>query len=39
VFYYDQNERIVEVKKYDMIRKNVSEDYKVPVQVHTYEYD
>ena len=39
VFYYDQNERIVEVKKYDMIRKNVSEDYKIPVQVHTYEYD
>ena len=39
VFYYDENERIVEVKKYDMIRKNISEDYKVPVQVHTYEYD
>ena len=39
VFYYDENERIVEIKKYDMIRKNVSEDYKIPVQVHTYEYD
>ena len=39
VFYYDKNERIAEVKKYDMIRKNVSKDYKIPVQVHTYEYD
>ena len=39
VFYYDENERIVEMKKYDMIRKNVSEDYIIPVQVHTYEYD
>ncbi len=39
VFYYDENERIVEIKKYDMIRKNISEDYKVPVQVHIYEYD
>ena len=39
VFYYDENERVVEIKKYDMIRKNNSEDYKIPVQVHTYEYD
>ena len=39
VFYYDKNERIIEIKKYDMIRKNISEDYKVPIQVHTYEYE
>ena len=39
VFYYDENERIVEVKKYDMIRKNISNDYKIPVQVHIYEYE
>ena len=39
VFYYDKNQRIIEIKKYDMIKKNISEDYKVPMQVHTYEYD
>ena len=39
VFYYDKNERIIEIKKYDVIRKNISEDYKVPMQVHTYEYE
>ena len=39
VFYYDENEKIIEIKKYDMIRRNASEDYKVPMKVHTYEYD
>ena len=39
VFYYDERDRIVEIKKYDMLRRNVSEDYKVPIRVHTYEYD
>ncbi len=39
VFHYDKNGRIVKIKKYDMIRKNVSEDYKIPVQVHVYEYN
>ena len=39
VFYYDEKDRVVEIKKYDMLRRNVSEDYKVPIRVHTYEYD
>ena len=39
VFYYDEKDRVVEIKKYDMLRRNISEDYKVPIRVHTYEYD
>ena len=39
VFYYDKDERIIELKKYDMVRRSSSIDYKVPVQIYTYEYD
>ena len=39
VFYYDENGKIIEIKKYDMVRRSASEDYKTPFQVHTYEYD
>ncbi len=39
VYYYDENERIVEIKKYDMVRRSISRAYQVPIQVHTYEYD
>ena len=39
VFYYDKNKRIVEIKKYDMIRKNNPKNDNIPVQVHTYEYN
>ena len=39
VFYYDEDERIIELKKYDMVRRSSSEDYKVPIQIYTYEYD
>ncbi len=39
VFYYDEKERIIEIKKYDMIRKTSSKDYNIPIRVHTYEYN
>ena len=39
VFYYDKNEKIIEVKKYDMVRRSISENNKVPMQIHAYEYE
>ena len=39
VYYYDVNDRIIEIKKYDMIKRDLSEEYKIPIRVHTYEYE
>ena len=39
VFYYDKNQKIIEVKKYDMVRRSISENNKVPMQIHAYEYE
>ena len=39
VYYYDDNDRIIEIKKYDMIRRSRSENEKIPIRVHTYEYE
>ena len=34
-----KNEKIIEVKKYDMVRRSISENNKVPMQIHAYEYE
>ena len=39
VYFYDEIDRIVELKNYDMIRRGRSENYEIPVKVHTYEYE
>ncbi len=39
VYYYDNNNNIIEIKQYDMIRREISEKYKIPIRVHTYEYE
>ena len=39
VYYYDNNNKIIEIKQYDMIRREISEKYKIPIRVHTYEYE
>ena len=39
VYYYDEKGRINEIKNYDMIRRGREENEKIPIRVHTYEYD
>ncbi len=39
VYYYNEKDKIIEIKKYDMIRRDISEEYKIPIRVHTYEYE
>ena len=36
VYYYDKIGRIIKIKNYDMIRRK---NEKIPIKVHTYEYD
>ena len=39
VYYYDNKGRIIEIKKFDMIRRGRLEDKEIPIKVHTYEYE
>ena len=39
VYYYDKKNRISKIKKYDMVRKGKEYKNKIPIILHTYEYD
>ena len=39
VYYYDKKNRISKIKKYDMVRKGKEHKNKIPIILHTYEYD
>lgn len=39
VYYYDEKSRISKIKKYDMVRKGGEYKNKIPIILHTYEYD
>ena len=39
VYYYDEKDRIVKIKQYDMLRRGKHNDFEIPIMLHTYEYD
>ena len=39
VYYYDEMGRVSKIKNYDMIRREREDDEKIPIRVHSYEYD
>ena len=39
VYYYDEVGRVSKIKNYDMIRREREDDEKIPIRVHSYEYD